>query len=81
MTSSKPDFVNAKNNVGKDDVTFCTIQIDGDVNEKALGSKLKQITGLESSGVPAFMLFKNGKAVKMHNGGRDANSIAKFAKS
>jgi hypothetical protein len=79
-TKAKPDFVNAKNMVGNA-ATFCTIKIDGDASEKALGNNLTNIIGQKMSGVPAFVLFKNGKAISVHGGGRDSNSLAAFARS
>lgn len=79
-TQAKPAFLEAKKMLG-DSVVFCTIQIDGDEAEKALGKNLKKLTGRDMQGVPAFILFKNGKVAGIHKGGRDAKSLARFAQS
>jgi hypothetical protein len=79
-TKAKPDFIKAKN-LASNSAKFCTIKIDGDSNEKALGKNLPSITGQEMSGVPAYILFKNGRAVSLHKGERDYKSILKFSSS
>ena len=78
-TQAKPEFLKAKQMIGKD-VMFCTVQIDGTDGEQKLGKQMKSITKMSLNGVPAFILFVDGKAQKLYDGNRDANSLAQFAK-
>ena len=73
---AKPAFLKAMEMVG-DQTTFCTLQTDGGKSESAANKMLEAKMGYR--GVPSFILFKNGKPVKLHNGGRDKDALAKFA--
>ena len=84
-TQSKPDFselanIHASNKIGKG-VVFATLQIDGSQSEKSLKERLPTIAkGANLKGVPAYMVFENGKFVHMYEGGRDKKSIKEFLK-
>lgn len=76
-TEAKPEFLKAMKMVG-DKTTFCTLQIDGGEKESKANQMLKN--KMQYKGVPSFVLFKNGRPVALHQGGRDASSISKFAR-
>jgi thiol-disulfide isomerase/thioredoxin len=78
-TQSKPDFIEASKQ-WKNKVLFATIQTDGDPSEKALAKELKAIDP-SISGIPAYLLFNNGKYVATYTGNRDPASISKFLSS
>jgi thiol-disulfide isomerase/thioredoxin len=62
-------------------ISAVTVQTDGQPSEKKAG---ELITKLDPNhrGVPAYFGFdKNGKFVKVHSGGRDAQSLQAFANS
>ena len=62
-------------------VVLCTIQIDGSPEEKE-AAKLLPKWDKSYRGVPAYFGFnKQGKYVKTHLGGRDTESIKRFANS
>jgi len=55
-------------------VCVATIQIDGEQAEQQAATVMKKVNS--SSGVPAYLIFNsNGKFVKMHEGGRDLDSL------
>lgn len=76
-TQAKPEFLKAQKMAGKD-VMFCTVQIDGTDAEQKLGKQMKNITNMKLNGVPAFVLFIDGKAQKLYEGNRDAPSLVQF---
>jgi thiol-disulfide isomerase/thioredoxin len=73
-TKSKPDFQNfADKNSGK--YFFATIQGDGtQPGEKELGERL-EIIHPKFRGFPSYVGYKNGKFIKVHEGGRDEKSL------
>jgi thiol-disulfide isomerase/thioredoxin len=76
-TKAKPDFQKLENN---GEFMVATVQIDGGDTDKMANNKLSKV--ISSKGVPAYACFnKNGKFVKMHNGGRDAESLKKSMKN
>lgn len=82
-TKSKPGFSNLANKHGSDIIgkgtVFATIQIDGSESEKKLKARLPVIAeGASLNGVPAYLLFENGKFVAMYEGARDEASLKKF---
>jgi len=76
-TTAKPDFIKAKNQ-SNGSVVFATILIDGDSSEKSLAKQLSKITKTDMGGVPAYLLFNNGKFISIYTGGRDVKSILQF---
>lgn len=77
-TQAKPEFLKAKDQ-SNNAVMFCTVQIDGTKDAQTLGKQLKTITNLPlNGGVPCFVLFKDGKAVKKYDGNRSASAIIEF---
>ena len=78
-TKAKPDFTKLANEFGANNIgngiVFATIKIDGESQEQQLGKALSKITGENLSGVPAYLIFKNGKFAGLHKGGRDYNSL------
>jgi len=76
-TKAKPDFT--KLAVSNPDVFVCTVKIDGNPSEKKLGDRLKNLLS-NYEGVPTYF-GSNGVGIVEYNGGRDAASIEKFAKS
>ncbi len=63
------------------EIVFCSVKIDGADTEKAAASI---ITKLDKSykGVPTYYSFdRKGNYVTTHTGGRDVDSITKFANS
>lgn len=82
-TKAKPDFIKVANQHGAttlspNSVVFATIKIDGKKSESDLSKRLPEITGMDMKGVPAYLLFVNGKFAGPHEGGRDADSIKRF---
>ena len=76
-TQSKPDFIEVAKR-GGDKVTFATIQIDGSESESQLGKKLPDITKVEIRGVPAYLIFDNGKFSGLYTGGRKESDLIEF---
>jgi thiol-disulfide isomerase/thioredoxin len=79
-TKAKPAFQElADENENK---IFCaTIQADGkEKGENELGKRLNKIYS-NFQGFPHYVGYKNGKFIKDHNGGRDKDSLKKFAMS
>lgn len=81
-TQAKPDFIKIANDFGAKNlhnksVVFATIKVDGESQEQRLAQSLRQITGKELTGVPAYLIFKNGKFAGLYKGGRDYDSIRK----
>lgn len=75
-TKAKPEFQKLRD---ISDFTIATVQIDGGETDKKANSKLSKV--VSSQGVPAYACFNSsGKFVKMHNGGRDAESLKKTMK-
>lgn len=79
-TSAKPAFQNfANENQGK--IFAATIQNDGkEKGEPELAKKLNTFFP-KLRGFPSYFGYKNGKFVKEHEGGRDKDSLQKFAMS
>ena len=78
-TQAKPAFISLAKKYSDKNVIFATVQIDGSESEKKLGKKLNDIIRPDAmQGVPAYLKFKDGKYVAMHNGGRDEQSLVKF---
>lgn len=77
---SKPAFIEAKMR-SKGNCIFATLQVDGGETEKRLSKKLDRIVGKKIQGIPAYLVFKNGRFVELYEGGRDANSICNYIKS
>jgi thiol-disulfide isomerase/thioredoxin len=73
-TQAKPAFIKASEQLDNK-VVFATVQIDGPAEEKALGKKIPEITNVKMEGVPAYLIFKNGKFAELYNGGRSANDL------
>jgi thiol-disulfide isomerase/thioredoxin len=73
-TDAKPDFQRlAQTN---SNVRCCTVQIDGEENDKQAASKFQKYGG---RGVPSYFVFdKNGKFVQQYNQGRDFESLNSF---
>lgn len=77
-TKAKPDFQQL---ASLNNLTCATIQIDGGPTEKKAAERVKVLYPAYK-GVPCFLGFdKNGKFVKVHEGGRDATSIGVFGQS
>ena len=77
---AKPAFQEfANKNEGK---VFCaTIQGDGkEVGEKELMRKIKKIDP-SFRGYPSYVVYKNSKLNKVHNGGRDEKDLEKLISS
>jgi thiol-disulfide isomerase/thioredoxin len=77
---AKPAFQEfANKNEGK---VFCaTIQGDGkEVGEKELMKKIKKIDP-SFRGYPSYVVYKNNKLIKVHNGGRDEKDLEKLISS
>ena len=73
-TDAKPDF--QKLAQMNSNVTCCTIQIDGEENDKQAALKFKKYGG---PGVPTYFIFdRNGKFLQQYNGGRDFSSLNTF---
>jgi thiol-disulfide isomerase/thioredoxin len=59
-------------------VTSMAILVDGDRTEKALAQRMNTfIPGIQ--GIPAFVLFRNGKYVKTHQGPRTVEALRAFS--
>jgi hypothetical protein len=77
-TQAKPDFHQFVKSTQK--VTGVTLQSDGDPSEKKAYELVKNLTGPQMKGVPAYLAFnKEGKFIGVHQGGRDINSLHEFA--
>lgn len=75
-TKAKPEFQKLRD---VSDFTIATVQIDAGETDKKANAKLSKVAS--SQGVPAYACFNSsGKFVKMHNGGRDADSLKKTMK-
>jgi thiol-disulfide isomerase/thioredoxin len=75
-TTAKPAF----QQLAKMGVGVATVQTDGDDGDRAAAKKFASVN--KSPGVPAFLGFdKNGRFVKMHEGGRDVQSLQAFYSS
>ena len=76
-TKAKPAFQEFSKTPG---VVVATIQIDGEAGDRAAAQAVSKNN--TAQGVPAYMGYdRNGKFVKMHEGGRDVKSLQQFAKS
>ena len=76
-TQAKPDFCNAAETLqGK--AVFATVQIDGNNQEQKLKEMLPSITNVNLGGVPAYLLFENGKFIAVHTGGRKHDNLIEF---
>ena len=73
-TQAKPAFIQASEQL-ENKVVFATVQMDGPAEEKALGNKIPEITNVKMEGVPAYLIFRNGKFSELYNGGRSANDL------
>ena len=73
-TQAKPAFQQFANQT--EGRVFCaTIQADSEnANEKALASQIKTICP-DFRGYPSYVIYKNGKYVKTHNGDRNIQSL------
>ena len=72
-TNAKPAFQKLANDMGNT-VCVATIQTDGGPSDLAAAKALKNVN--TSRGVPAYLVFdKQGRFIKMHEGGRDYNSL------
>ena len=72
----KPEYINFAKDCANSglDVTVATIQIDDKKsNMSNIGSKINS-----STGVPAFVAFKNGVKVGTHTGARNKQAFLKF---
>ena len=81
-TQAKPDFIKLAKRFGSSylsnkSIVFATIKIDGELQEHQLGKAIGKLTGETLSGVPAYLVYKNGKFSHLHTGGRDFNSLKK----
>ena len=76
-TQAKPEFIKASR-MAKGKAVFCTVQIDGSEGEQKLSKKLKTITGYDLGGVPAYILFEDGKSKALHKGNRDSVTLIEF---
>lgn len=77
-TQAKPAFQQLSQQVPS--VLVATVQIDGSQKDKEASAKLSKVN--KNPGVPAYLGFdKNGRFVKSHTGGRDMESLKKFAQS
>lgn len=77
-TKAKPDFQRLAQSMPN--IAVVTVQTDGGPGDKRAGQMLAAVNS--SPGVPAFLGFNSqGKFVKIHNGGRDVESLKQFAAS
>lgn len=78
-TKAKPAFQQLATN--SKDIVCATIRIDGDKTEREAAKFLKVwYSGYQ--GVPTYFGFdKHGNFKKVHEGGRDVESLRKFAES
>lgn len=81
-TKSKPHFGRLCKKMGSDEigkgVIFATIEVDGSKSEQALAKKLPDIAKTNLSGVPAYMLFEDGKFSAMISGAQTENELIEF---
>jgi thiol-disulfide isomerase/thioredoxin len=79
-TQAKPAFQEFANK--NSDKVFCaTIQGDGtEEGEKELSKRLKQIDP-NFQGFPSYIAYKHGEFLKIHDSGRDYDSLVEFMKS
>jgi thiol-disulfide isomerase/thioredoxin len=79
-TQAKPAFQKfAEENKGK--VICATIQGDGkESGEKELSNRVSKIHP-NFRGYPGYVLYKNGKLYKVHDGGRGVKDLEKFLQS
>lgn len=76
-TKSKPDFQQLANN---SEFAVLTIQIDGDQGDQGANKAISSVN--TAKGVPSYMVYnKDGKFVRMHDGGRDSKSLMQAMKS
>ena len=77
-THAKPSFQELAEN-SKGEIFAVTIQGDGnEPGEEELSSRISKIIP-EFRGFPEYVLFKNGKFVKKHEGGRSVSELKAFA--
>lgn len=78
-TTAKPAYQSAAEN--HPEIFFATVQGDSqNPEEQKLSQRLSQMfPGF--SGYPTFVGYSNGKFARIHDGGRDEESIVAFAKS
>jgi thiol-disulfide isomerase/thioredoxin len=77
-TQAKPAFEKLAKMLSN--VNVYTVQVDGEQSDKKASKQLSSVNS--SPGVPAYLGFdKNGKFVKVHQGGRDQESLKNFALS
>lgn len=72
-----PDFKELAKR-GVKGVVFANIRVDGDESERALSAMLPKITKQSMSGVPAYLLFENGKFSAMVVGGQNESKLIEF---
>jgi len=71
-TNAKPAFQELADSL--DSVCFATVQTDGGPLDQMAAKALKSVN--TARGVPAYLVFdRQGKFVKMHDGGRDVASL------
>lgn len=76
--TAMPEYIKASNANPK--VMFAAIVTDSEHADKALVGRLSNfIPNLQ--GVPTFVLFRNGKYIKTHNGARTAAALKAFYES
>lgn len=73
-----PDFIELSKQMFKDSSAFlAVIEIDGPRTDSKLASRLSSfIPNLK--GVPTFVLFRNGRYIKTHQGPRTKQALQKF---
>jgi thiol-disulfide isomerase/thioredoxin len=79
-TKSKKPFVDLSEKYPNNGVIFATVHIDGTDPEKNLGRRLSDIIKKPISGVPAYLLFENGKFSAMVSGGKGESELIEFMK-
>lgn len=78
-TNAKPAYESVS--TARNDIKFCTIQLDGGPTESVLSKNIKQWYP-DFQGVPVFLGFnKDGAITKVYSGDRSAQSISQFADS
>ena len=79
-TTSKPAFQEFANK-NKDKVFCATIQGDGkQKGESELSKNIKKIYP-DFRGYPSYVVYKNNKFFKVHDGGRDLKSLTELLNS
>jgi thiol-disulfide isomerase/thioredoxin len=82
--TAKPDFERVARDFHNKGIFICALMTDDkDPKTKKLMTRFPQILDghkISFSGVPTYLLWKNGKLVE-YEGGRDYNSIVKFLMS